>query len=118
MTPPAALVPKRGEVWMLNLDPTVGHEQSGTRPSVIISDDTFNNGPADLVILVPVTSQMKRIRTHVEVLAPEGGLTRTSYIKCEDVRSVSKKRLIQRLGAVSVDTLHEIEDRLRILMGL
>ena len=116
--PATTLEPKRGDVWTLNLDPSVGHEQSGTRPAVIISDDIFNHGPAGLVIVLPVTSRSKRIRTHVEVLPPEGGLTLTSYIKCEDVRSVSKNRLIERLGTVSSAILRETEDRLRILMSL
>ncbi len=110
--------PQRGDVWTMNLDPTVGHEQAETRPAVVVSDNIFNDGPAGLVIVIPITSQQKRIRTHVEVCAPEGGLKLTSYIKCEDVRSVSKKRLIQRLGVLSTDTLSQAEDRLRILMGL
>ncbi|HLJ57953.1 MAG TPA: type II toxin-antitoxin system PemK/MazF family toxin, partial [Chthonomonadaceae bacterium] len=110
--------PQRGDVWMLNFDPTVGHEQGGTRPAVVVSDDTFNLGPAGLVIVLPVTSRSKRIRTHVEVVPPEGGLTLTSYIKCEDIRSVSKQRLVDRLGSVSPLTLAEAEDRLRILIGL
>jgi len=116
--PTSNVEPKRGEIWSLNFDPTVGHEQSGTRPALIVSEDTFNSGPAGLVIVVPVTSRNKRIRTHVEVAPPEGGITLNSYIKCEDVRSVSKFRLKELLGSVTSDTLLEVEDRLRVLIGL
>src|SRR5204862_2444879 len=58
LSPPS---PIRGEVWMLNFDPTRGHEQAGTRPALIISVDVFNAGPADLVIVLPITSRSKRV---------------------------------------------------------
>jgi mRNA interferase MazF len=110
--------PLRGEVWMLNFDPTRGHEQAGTRPALILSVDVFNAGSADLVIVLPITSRSKGIRSHVVVQPPEGGLSVVSYVKCEDVRSVSKERLHRRLGTISTATLAEIEDKLRILLGL
>ena len=110
--------PLRGEVWMLNFDPTRGHEQAGNRPALIISVDIFNAGPADLVIVLPITSRSKGVRSHVAVKPPEGGLSVASFIKCEDVHSVSKERLHRRLGNVSADTMAEVEDRLRILLNL
>jgi mRNA interferase MazF len=63
-------------------------------------------------------SRNKGIRSHVAVMPPEGGVREASYVKCEDVRSISIERLVSRWGAVAPDTLHGIEDRLRILMGL
>jgi mRNA interferase MazF len=110
--------PTRGDVWMIDLDPTRGHERSGRRPALIVSVDLFNHGPAGLVIVVPVTSRAKGISTHVAIDPPEGGLTLRSFAKCEDVRSVSKQRLGQRLGAVKTATLVAVEDRLRIMLGL
>lgn len=62
--------PLRGDVWMANLDPTVGHEQAGKRPVLIVSADVFNASPADLVIVVPKTSRGKGIRTHIAVRPP------------------------------------------------
>ena len=111
-------VPSRGEVWMVDLDPTRGHEQSGRRPGLVVSVDLFNHGPADLVVLVPITSKAKGIPFHVEVNPPEGGLKQKSFIKCEDVRSVSRQRLTRKIGAVSRQTLDAVEDRLRILLSL
>ena len=103
---------------MLNLDPTQGHEQSGTRPALILSVDTFNSGPADLVIVLPITSRSKGVRSHVMIPANEAGLSVDSFIKCEDIRSVAKGRLIRRLGAVSTSIMAEVEDKARILLKL
>ena len=110
--------PSRGEVWFLNLDPTRDREQAGSRPALVVSVDPFNYGPADLVVVLPVTSKAKGIPFHVPVSPPEGGVCQASFIKCEDVRSVSRSRLQERWGAVTPDTLAAVEDRLRILMGL
>ena len=81
--------PSRGEIWFLNLDPTQGREQAGSRPALVISVDAFNQGPADLVVVLPVTSVAKGIPFHVPVSPPEGGVRQPSFIKCEDVRSIS-----------------------------
>jgi mRNA interferase MazF len=108
----------RGEVWLVDLNPIRGREQAGKRPCLVISVDAFNQSPADLVIAVPITSKEKRIPFHVRVTPPEAGLTLVSFIKCEDVRSISIDRLERRYGSVSSETLTEVEDRLRILMGL
>lgn len=110
--------PSRCEVWLANFDPTKGREQAGTRPCLIISVDPFNQGPLGLVIAVPITSTQRGWPTHVEVKPPEGGLKTVSFIKCEDVRSMSTGRLIKRLGSISPKTVAAVADRLRILMGL
>ena len=110
--------PSRGDVWLVNLNPTRGREQSGTRPALVVSVDAFNHGPADLLIVLPITSVEKRIPFHVEVVPPSGGVKVRSFIKCEDIRSVSKDRLIEYWGKVSTATLGEVEDRMRILLSL
>jgi mRNA interferase MazF len=108
----------RGEIWMVNLDPTQGREQAGTRPILIISVNTFNHGVADLVVGVPITSKAKGIPLHVEINPPEGGLNVKSFAKCEDVRSISTSRLVRKFGSVSIQTVEKVEDRLRVLLGL
>jgi mRNA interferase MazF len=108
----------RGEVWLVDLNPTRGHEQAGTRPALVVSTDEFNQGPAGLVIVVPMTTTGRGIPLHVSVDPPEGGIDRRSFIKCEDVRSVSEQRLVRRLGIVSPDTLSLVADRLRIVLEL
>jgi mRNA interferase MazF len=112
------LEPSRGEVWVVSLDPTKGREQAGKRPALVLSVDHFNKGPADLIVVLPITSKAKGIPFHVNVRPPEGGLKQESFIKCEDVRSISKERLLQRLGAVTTRTMKLVEDRVRILLGL
>ncbi len=110
--------PGRGDVWLTNFDPTRGHEQAGTRPAVVVSVDLFNYGPAGLIVVLPVTSTDRRVPLHVRVEPPEGGLREVSYVKCEDVRSIAVERLVTRWGALSLPKLIEIEDRLRVLLGL
>ena len=110
--------PCRGEIWMLDLSPTQGHEQSGRRPALVISVDLFNRGPAGLVVVLPVTSKPKGIPFHIEISPPEGNLKQKSFVKCEDVRSVAKERLLRQWGTASPHTMAAVEDRLRILLGL
>lgn len=111
-------IPLRGEVWTIDLDPTKGREQAGKRPALVVSTNGFNKSPAELVVVLPITSKHKGIPWHVALAPPEGGLTMTSFIKCEDVRSVAVERLQKRLGHVTNATMDEIEDRLRILLDL
>lgn len=110
--------PSRGEIWLVDLSPVIGDEQAGTRPALVISVDLFNQGPAELVVVLPVTAQNKSIPLHVKIDPPDGGLQKVSFVKCEDIRSLSGKRLIKRLGAVSSTTIALVEDRLRILLNL
>ena len=110
--------PLRGEVWDLNLDPTIGHEQAGSRPALIFSVDIFNEGPADLVVVIPITRTERKVRWHVPIKPPEGGLVVESFIQCENVRSVSKRRVKRLRGRVSENTMQQVEDRVRILLGL
>ena len=109
--------PSRGEVWMASLSPVIGHEQDGDRPVIVVSVDMLNHGPADLVIVVPGTKYNKKQPLHVQVNHPEAGLQMTTYFKPEDVRSISKKRLIRYLGKASPASLEKISDHLKILMG-
>jgi len=95
--------PLRGDVWLIDLNPTKGREQSGKRPALIISADGFNKSQAELVIVLPISSKKKNIPLHVEIFPPEGGLNMPSYIKCEDIRSISKERLDEFLGTVSIE---------------
>jgi mRNA interferase MazF len=110
--------PTRGDIWTVDLDPTRGHEQAGRRPALVVSVDFFNQGPADLVVVLPITSKAKGIPLHVSISPPEGGVRVPSYVKCEDIRSVSIQRLAKLLGRVSPETMHEVEDRLAILLGM
>lgn len=110
--------PRRGDVWLVDLNPVRGHEQAGKRPGLVVSVDRFNHGPADLVVLLPITTRARGIPFHVEVAGEGSGLKERSFVKCEALRSVAKERLVKRLGTVSADVIADVEDRLRILLGL
>jgi mRNA interferase MazF len=108
----------RGDVWDAEFDPVRGREQAGRRPAVVVSIDLFNQGPGQLVAVLPLTSRDRRVRWHVSVQPPEGGLVVPSFAMCDQLRVVSVERLLRRRGEVGVDTLTRIEDRLRVLLDL
>jgi mRNA interferase MazF len=110
--------PRYGEIWLADLNPTIAHEQSGMRPVLIVSEDLFNSSLAGLVVILPLTTQDKGVPMHVKVSPPEGGLKYTSFIKCEDIRSAAKERLIRRYGALSTATFEAVNYRLRMLLRL
>ena len=110
--------PGRGEVWLADLNPTRGHEQSGRRPVVVLSEDVFNEGPAGLVIVLPLTTTLRPITFHVRVQPPEGGVKVPSAILCEAIRSISTDRLFGRWGAIAPSTMARVEDCVRILLRL
>jgi mRNA interferase MazF len=108
----------RGEIWFADLSPTRGHEQSGRRPCLILSVDPFNHGPADLHVVLPLTTKEKYVPLHVAVDSTESGLKQRSFIKCEDIRSIARERLVERRGSISAQTMAMVEDRVQMLLGL
>ncbi len=110
--------PARGEVWLADLNPIRGHEQAGRRPVLGVSEDVFNQGPAGLVIVLPMTSKLRPIPTHVPLEPPAGGLQRTTAVLCEAIRSISTEGLLARWGRLRPTSMDAIEDRLRILLRL
>jgi mRNA interferase MazF len=110
---------RRGEVWLVDLNPTRGREQTGQRPVLVVSASPFNQSGAGLVIAVPFTTRKRGIPTHIEVRPPDGGLREPSFAMCEQVRSIATERFApQPFGRVSPAVLHVVEDRLRLLLGL
>ena len=110
--------PHRGEIWLADLRPTRGREQTGRRPVLVLSIDFFNAGPAELVVILPLTSTQRDIPLHVNVSKGDGGTRNDSVILCEAIRSVYQDRLISRCGLLSQNVMAEVEDRLCILLGL
>lgn len=110
--------PARGEIWEVDLNPTLGREQAGRRPVLIVSDNALNSSPRGLVVVIPITGTARGLPTHVPVTPPEGGLTKPSVIMTEQIRSVSKDRLGRRYGVVTQATMGRVDQILRIVLGL
>ncbi len=110
----------RGEVWIANLDPTTGHEQAKQRPVLVLSNDVLNHGAGEMLVILPITSVDKGIPLHVEVIPPEGGLSRRSFVMCDQIRAISTRRLRTRgpLGTLSPETMSEVADRVKIVLDL
>ncbi len=110
--------PNRGEIWVVDLNPVTGHEQAKKRPCLVVSNNTYNHGPSDLAVILPITSQNKQFPWHVEVLpGAYTGLAKHSFIMCEQPRTVSKLRFEQKpLGTVPLSTLHLVQKRIEILL--
>ena len=109
---------RRGEIWLLDFGEPVGREQAGHRPAVVVSDDELNDGPSGLVIVVPVTSTRRRLPSHIELDDPATGLDEISYAKCEDIKSVSERRLVTRLGVAPAQAMFAVGRTLRYLLAL
>jgi mRNA interferase MazF len=112
--------PKRGEIYWVNLDPTVGSEIKKVRPCVIVSPDAANrSGP--LVIVAPITKvEGKKIFYH-EILLPQGttNFPHDSKIKVFQLRCIDKKRLQKKkMGSLSEELLENLDEKIRIVTGL
>jgi mRNA interferase MazF len=110
--------PNRGEVWYANLGETVGHEQGGTRPALIISTSRFNRGASRLVIVVPFTSTIRDHPLRITVTPPEAGLRIRCQIQTDQLRAIAMDRLDRKLGKVRELTLALVENRVRDILDL
>lgn len=110
--------PCRGELWMADLEPITGHEQGGKCPCLVFSDDLFNHGPAERVVVLPITSKNREIPLRVPVEPPDGGLKVTSYVMPEMIRSISVRRLVRRIGVISPPKMRLVETHVRAVLGL
>jgi len=106
--------PKRGEIWFVSLEPVVGHEIGKKRPAVIVSNDK-NNLYAGTISVIPITSKTGKIYPF-EVFLPqkETGLPKDSKAKCNQVRTIDKKRLVNLVSRLPSERLKEVERALLI----
>src|SRR5580700_4014601 len=95
----------RGEIWLADLEPGQNRELGRARLILIISATKFNNGPAELLLVLPVTTRKQNIPAHVPVMPPEGGLNKEGYILCEQPHCIARDRLVKRLGSVEAKTM-------------
>jgi mRNA interferase MazF len=108
----------RGEIYQVDLGRPVGHEPAFLRPATVVSSDIVNDGPGDLVVVVPITSTDYGLRSHVEIAAGVSGLEHPSYARCDHIRVVSTERIRHSLGSVASEELRTIERALRFILDL
>ena len=111
--------PRRGEVWLVSFDPTIGAEIKKTRPALVLQNDIANRY-SPITIVAAITSQFEEriYPTEVLIKAPEAGLTADSVALLNQIRSIDRRRLVRRLGTVRPATMTNIERALMISLGL
>ncbi|MEA3369344.1 MAG: type II toxin-antitoxin system PemK/MazF family toxin [Candidatus Ratteibacteria bacterium] len=110
--------PKRGEIWLVSLEPVVGHEIGKTRPAFVISNNR-NNQFADTITVLPLTSKTEKIYPFETLLfKEESQLPKDSKVKANQIRTLDKKRLIKLLNRISKESLKKIEEALLIHLGI
>ena len=112
-------VVRRGDIFYADLSPVVGSEQGGMRPVLIVQNDTGNKH-SPTVIAAAITSQMGKARlpTHIELSAPSCGLNRDSVILLEQVRTIDKSRLRERMGKLDGPTMDKVDNAIAVSFGL
>ena len=116
---PQVAAPKRGDVVLVDFDPTIGAEIRKRRPALVIQND-IDNRHSPITIVAAMTSQVadERYPTEVDLHPPEGGLTKPSAVLLNQIRSVDTKRLVGRLGRLKPETTLRVDRALRIGLGL
>ncbi|MGF1542654.1 MAG: type II toxin-antitoxin system PemK/MazF family toxin [Pleurocapsa sp.] len=116
---PKIVTPRRGEVYLVNFDPTIGSEIRKTRPALIVQND-ISNEFSPITIVAAITSQYddNLYPTEVLITPPEGGLSNNSVVLLNQIRSIDKKRLIKRLGKLSLTSMKQVERAIQISFGL
>jgi len=113
------MTPKRGEIYLVNFDPTVGAEIQKTRPALILQNDIANRH-SPITVVAAITSKFDEplYPTEVLVSVPEGGLSVDSVVLLNQIRSIDKNRLVRRLGAIRPQTMEQVERALQVSLGL
>ena len=111
--------PKRGEVYLVTFDPTVGHEIQKTRPAVIIQND-ISNRHSPMTIVAAMSSQFSDPPFPREIIIEphESGLPKRSAAILNQIRSVDRQRLGKRVGRLSAESMQRIDEALKISLGL
>ncbi len=111
--------PRRGEVYLVSFDPTLGAEIKKTRPAVVLQNDVSNRY-SPITIVAAMTSQLRDPErpTNVLVRAPEGGLASDSMVLLNQIRSIDRRRLGRRLGFLKAVTMDNVDRGIQISLGL
>ncbi len=110
---------KRGEIYFAQLNPVIGSEQGGIRPVLVVQNDIGNQYSPTTIILA-ITSQINKAKlpTHVELKTSVYGLERDSVILAEQIRTIDKSRLKQRIAVLNVELMNKVDKALTMSLGL
>ena len=113
------MIVKRGDIFYADLSPVVGSEQGGVRPVLVVQNDVGNKF-SPTVIISAITSQINKAKlpTHIEITADEYGLAKDSVILLEQIRTIDKKRLKERIGRLDDELMQMVDDALTVSFGL
>ena len=113
------MIIKRGDIYYADLSPVVGSEQGGIRPVLIVQND-IGNKYSPTVIASAITSQINKAKlpTHIEIGAQYYGLAKDSVVLAEQIRTIDKKRLKEKIGHLDDDLMDRVNDALGISFGL
>lgn len=113
------MIVKRGDLFYADLSPVVGSEQGGVRPVLVVQNDVGNKY-SPTVIAAAVTSQINKAKmpTHIEISAETYGLAKDSVILMEQIRTIDKKRLKEKIGHADEDLMHRVDRALSVSFAL
>ncbi len=113
------MVVKRGDIFFADLSPVVGSEQGGVRPVLVVQNDVGNKY-SPTVIAAAITSQINKAKlpTHIEISAEEYGLTKDSVILLEQIRTIDKRRLKDKIGRLDDNLMNVVNHAISISFGL
>lgn len=113
------LIVKKGDLYFADLSPVVGSEQGGVRPVLVVQNDVGNKY-SPTIIVAAVTSQTSKAKlpTHVELAATQGGLSKNSVVLLEQLRTIDKQRLKERIGALSDTQIPYVDAALGVSLGI
>jgi len=112
------MIVKRGDIFYADLSPVIGSEQGGVRPVIVIQNDVGNKY-SPTIIIAAITSQINKARlpTHIEINAPDFGLPKDSVVLLEQIRTIDKKRLREKIGKFDDEMMRLVDEALKISIG-
>lgn len=113
------MIVKRGDVFFADLSPVVGSEQGGTRPVLVLQNDIGNRfSPTVIVAAITAQIQKAKLPTHVEIDAQKYGFERDSVILLEQIRTIDKQRLTDKITHLDDEMMDKVDEALQISLGL
>jgi len=110
---------RRGDIFYADLSPVVGSEQGGTRPVLIIQNDIGNqHSPTTIVAAITSHIEKSRLPTHIEMPAAPGGLEKNSVILLEQIRTIDKSRLMEKVTSLEAEMMARVNQAVEISLGL